>query len=255
MIMRIILSAIFAGMMLSAAGSGTYPLFSEDLSFYQSHDNGAAADLCIGKPNNIWKNGKIVYQKGLRGKALLCGKNGAVLRYFRKGNMNFDQPGTIVFFYKPVNWEQDKVNKWPRLFFWGIESAHGYIGLQGANDPKNLCMCDRPFHLMLLYGKRLPSKVFGLPAPGAKGCTGWHMMAFAWAGEKLFLKFDKTTMKQFDFPNQLTEKDFPADNFSIGSASCWSWLQDEFAIYSRKLSDEELNEIYEATINNKDIEK
>ena len=74
------------------------------------------------------------------------------------------------------------------------------------------------------------------------------MISFAWAGDKLYLKFDKEDLKQFEFPQQLKESDFPANDFTIGSASIWRYLMDEFMIYNRKLSDNELNSIFDALI-------
>lgn len=232
---------------LAASGQDPHhPPFSEDITFYQSFDNGEEADLSVGKPRVIWKSGEIRFEEGLRGKALVCGSNGGKLRFNRAGNLNFDKPGTIVCFYRPINWETEK--NLPRLFLWGIESASGYIGFQGANDPKKVCMCRRPFQLMLLYGKRLPQKVYSIPAPGEKGCSGWHMLAFSWAGDQLFLKWDREPAKLFANGLPLTDNDFPDDHFSIGSSDLWKYLLDDFIVYGRKLSNDELNQLYDDTI-------
>ena len=163
--------------LLPVCAQERFPLFSEDLSFYQGFEDSIDADLSAGREKPVWKAGTPRFESGLRGRALFCGKGGAKLRYQRNDNLNFDRPGTIVFFYRPLNWETEK--NLPRLFFWAIESGKGYIGLQGANDPKNICMCERGFHLMLLYGKRLPVKVYPTPPTGKKGWSGWHMLGFS----------------------------------------------------------------------------
>lgn len=246
--MRFATAIVLASLpVLAAAGQDPrYPPFSEDITFYQSFDNGEDADLSAGKPKVIWKSGDVRFEKGLRGKALFGGRNGGKLRFSRTGNLDFDKPGTIVCFYRPVGWEAEAA--FPRLFLWGIESSSGYIGLQGANDPKTVCMCQRPFQLMLLFGKRLPQKAYSIPAPGKKGCSGWHMLAFSWAGNQLFLKWDREPAKLFANGLPLADKDFPDDHFSLGSSDHWNYLLDEFIIYGRKLSNDELNQLYDDSI-------
>lgn len=233
-----------------AAPGKIWPLFDENLTFYQSFNDGDSADICQSNPKPVLRLGKSAFADGLYGKAMICGKGGGALRYQRKGNMNFDNPGTVVFFYKPLDWEKDHNGKLPRCNFWAIESMKGYIGVQGANDPKNICMCERQLHIMLLYGKRIKNTVltFNPVTPNTQRCKNWHMISFAWAGDKLYLKFDKEDLKQFEFPQQLKESDFPANDFTIGAASIWRYLMDEFMIYNRKLSDNELNSIFDALI-------
>ena len=232
--------------LLPACAQERFPLFSEDLSFYQGFEDSIDADLSIGRETPVWKAGTPHFQSGLRGRALFCGKGGAKLRYQRKGNLNFDRPGTIVFFYRPLNWEAEK--NLPRLFFWAIESGKGYIGLQGANDPKNICMCERGFNLMLLFGKRLPVKVYSTPPTGKRGCSGWHMLAFSWAGDQLFVKWDDQPSRVFTNGMALKDADFPENSFSIGSDAHWNYLLDDFMIYARRITDQELNQLYQANM-------
>ena len=232
--------------LLPVCAQERFPLFSEDLSFYQGFEDSVDADLSAGKEKPVWKAGTPRFESGLRGRALFCGKGGAKLRYQRKDNLNFDRPGTIVFFYRPLNWETEK--NLPRLFFWAIESGKGYIGLQGANDPKNICMCERGFHLMLLFGKRLPVKVYSTPPTGKKGCSGWHMLAFSWAGDQLFVKWDDQPSKVFANGMALQDSDFPENSFSVGSDSHWNYLLDDFMVYARRITDEELNQLYQANM-------
>ncbi len=239
-----ILFILFAA--LTCMAQEQFPLFSEDLSFYHGFEDSATADLALDKETPIVKMGTVKFAPGLRGKALVCGKDGAKLRFRRGENLNFDRPGTIVFFYKPVDWEKEE--KYPRLFLWGIESNKGYIGLQGANDPKNICMCQRQFHLMLLFGKRLPVKVHVTPAPGKKGCSGWHMLAFSWAGNQFFIKWDDQPAKTIANGLALQESDFPEQSLSIGSNSHWKYLMDDFMIYKRRLAEDELNQLFYANM-------
>ena len=136
------------------------------------------------------------------------------------------------------------VQKLQRMFIWGIESSQGYIGIQGANDPKNLCMNDREFHLMFLYGKRIPSATYCIPPPGAAGRDGWHMIALSWAGAEYAFKWDHRPLLKFNHPMQVKDSDFPCPVFSIGSASAWNYLLDDVVIYKRRLSNDELDALF-----------
>ena len=237
------LAAIFL-LSLGAMAQMNFPPFSPDLSFYHSFDEGAEADLALGGEKVVWKSGTVHFAEGRRGGlALVCGKGGALLRFSRRGSLDFSRPGTIVVFYRPLGWEEQTKERWPRLFLWGIESNQGYIGLQGANDPKDRCMCERPFHLMLLYGKRLPNAAYSIPAPGKTGCAGWHFLAFTWAGAELSVKYDAQPPRHFSHPLPLQENDFPCTHFSIGSSSHWKYLLDDVIIYRRRLSPDELEQI------------
>ncbi len=235
-------------MLLGASAQELFPPFSGDLSFYHGFEDSAVADLTLGSEKSILTLGKLRFEAGLHGKALFCGAGGAKLRFQRAGNLNFDSPGTIVFFYKPIEWEGDVEKKFPRLFFWAIESNKGYIGLQGANDPKNICMCQRDFHLMLLFGARLPSKTYVFPRPGEAGCKGWHMLACSWAGEQFFVKWDKLPAKAVSNGMAVQESDFPANSFSLGNNTHWRYLMDDFMIYKRRLTDDELNQLYDQAL-------
>ena len=104
-------------------------------------------------------------------------------------------------------------------------------------------MCERPFHLVLLYGKRLPSATYSIPPLGKIGCSGWHFLAFTWAGSEFSVKWDDRPLRHFSHPLPLQQSDFPATHFSIGSSSLWKYLLDDVIIYRRRLSFEELEQI------------
>ena len=70
------------------------------------------------------------------------------------------------------------------------------------------------------------------------------MISFSWAPGQISVKFDQDTEKSYPVPFDLTEADFPAVSFSIGSNVHWEYYLDEFTVYRRRLSDAELSEIY-----------
>ncbi len=222
-----------------------FPPYAADITFYHSFDTGPEADLALGGEKVVWHAGTIKFADGMRGgKALVCGAGGALLRFNRKDTMNFDHPGTIVLFYHPLDWEAQTAKNLPRMFLWGIESSQGYIGIQGANDPKSRCMNDREFHLMFLYGKRIPSATYCIPPPGAAGRDGWHMIALSWAGAEYSFKWDQRPLLKFTHPIPVKDSDFPCTVFSIGTASAWNYLLDDVIIYKRRLSNDELDALF-----------
>lgn len=240
----LLVTFLFAEIVLCAPGD--YPLFSDDITFFQSFDDGKEADISCGKSMPINVFGKLEFAPGIRGKALQCGVSGGALRYSRKGNFEPGEPFTIVLFYQAQEWEKEATN--PRWFLWAIDANKGYIGLQGANDPKTICICERPFHYMLLFGSRVPSKVLEFPKIGKVACSGWHMVAMSVSGPEVRLKWDNRQSQRRDQQLTLTPEDFPADYFTFGSSAHWKYLLDEFTVYKRNLSDEELDTIFNTVI-------
>ena len=238
--------SLLAALSVTVLSAQYTPLFHDDLSFYLNFENGKTAAISNGDANAKDQYGTIKFENGLSGNAFYCGSDGGHLRYSTEDNIDFDNPGTIVVFFKGINWHQEK--NFSRLMLWGIESSKGYIGVQGANDPKNICTCERPFHLMILYGKRIPDRTYELRVTQKRDCNAWNMLAFSWAGDKVYMKYNKEPMKEFAHPMGLKNDDFPFKQFSVGRHTQWKYLLDEFMVYSRKLSDDELNQIYDSLI-------
>ena len=242
----LVVFAALCSLGLPAQGPVSEPKFEEDVSFYISFDDETPnADITDGKdkPMAILGKKKCVFGDGIRGKALLCGQNGSAVRFFRKGNLDFDKSGTIVFFYKGAF---KSLTSGPRVFFWGIDSSRGYVGQQLSNDPKNVCPCKRNLHTVYLFGKRIKNKILGTKLSGGEaGCEKWHMISFSWAPGQISIKYDNEPGKSYQVPFNMTNADFPADQLTIGSSSHWEYYLDEFTIYNRRLSDSELAEIYQ----------
>ena len=233
---------IAAVSMLEANEIIHYPEFEDSVSFYASFDRSTpAADMSFGeeKPHNVI--GKLNFADGIRGKAMLCGPDGARVRYLRKNNITFDRPGTLVFFYKGIDWH---VPKKQAVFFTAVESSKGFIGLQIPAWTPTTCPCKMPLHVMFLYGKRIPNKTISAPISDGKGCDKWHMIAFSWSPGQLRVNADNRPGKTFNIPFDMTDADFPLDVFSIGSHLHWKYLLDEFTVYNRRLSDSEILQIY-----------
>lgn len=238
----IFLMLVTAAFVLAAKDTIYYPEFEDSVSFYASFDRGTPdADMSFGEEKPANKIGKLNFADGIRGKALVCGQNGSRVRYFRKKNISFDRPGTLLFFYKGLDWHTPRKQG---LFLFGIESSKGFLGLQLPAWGATPCPCKLPLHIMFLYGKKIPRKTFPAVISDGKGCDKWHMLAFSWSPGQLRVNADDRAGKTFKVPFDMTDADFPLEVFSIGSHLHWRYLLDEFTVYNRRLSDTELADIY-----------
>jgi len=123
----------FGGLNLCAE----WPRFAGNAVFWISFDDETAlADMAAGDHRPIGVSGNLNFVPGVRGKALQCGKGGAKLNFPRLKNLDFDGSGTILFFYRPMDWEQNIPG--PRLSFFSIESTTGFMDIRLGNDPKNI---------------------------------------------------------------------------------------------------------------------
>lgn len=244
---KIFVLSVFCAAFILAAETINYPVFDKDASFYLPFDRANAhAEISSGEYKPFAVIGKELYAEGLRGKALVCGKGGAGLRFKMKKNLTFDRPGTLLFFFKGIDWEK---SKGARVFFTGIEASSGYWGLQFDYGPRNLCPCRRNLNLATLYSKKVPNRTFSLLKPMVpKSCDKWHMIALSWAPGQLRINFDDQPGKTFEIPFDFTDDAFPAGGFSVGCNRDWKYLIDEFTIYNRRLTQGEIVEIYKKLI-------
>ncbi len=246
--MKKITFLLFFCLVLSAGAEEiNYPLFDDAVSFYLPFDrSNADAEISSGDFKPFLTLGKPVYSAGLRGKALVCGAEGGAFRYRMKKNLTFNRPGTLLFFFKGIDWEQ---HQWSRVFFTGIEASSGYWGLQMSYGPKNICPCQRNLSLATLYSKKVPDKNFSIIKPMTpKSCDKWHMIAFSWAPGQLRINFDDKPGKIFDISFEFSDEAFPAGGFSVGFSREWKYLIDEYTIYNRRLTQAEITEVYNTMI-------
>jgi hypothetical protein len=220
-----------------------FPPAGDALRFELDFDrSGTQAGLSEGSAKPIHVFGTVSLRDGLLGKALFCGEGGAKLRFATAENLDFDKPGSLSFWFFPLDWDADHRY---RCFFFGTESSQGYFGIQQANDPKSHKPYDRALHLMILHSKTLASAVFALPPFGKNGLGRWHLIAANWDANSVALSLDGQEFSVWQLKGQLDRKAIPSDHFSVGSDQHWNYLLDEFRIYSRKLTAQEVQNIYQ----------
>ena len=230
-----------------AQGLLPMPKYPADISFYVSFDDCTPnADICEGREKPVDVFGKKVYRDGLRGKAFLCGEGGGGIRFERKDNLVIGPSGTVLFFIKG-----DFKNgvKGKSIFFWGIDSSKGFLGQSISGNPQAVCPCERELVTSFLYGKKIPNKSFCTAnSEGSVGCGKWHMYAFSWAPGQISIKYDLNPSQNYPVNFDMSEEDFPANHFTFGKSGSWNFLLDEIAVYKRRLSDAELDDVYKLYI-------
>ena len=220
-----------------------YPEYEDSVSFYASFDTETTvADICDGYKKPRSTAGKVQFADGVRGKALVCGANGAGLRYERKDNINFTRPGTLLFFFKGIDWE---TNKGLRIFFTGIEAGNGFLGFQTPARPIDVCPCNRFLNIAFMYNKKVPDKTFLAKMPGGTAeCGKWHMIAFSWTHDQLRVNMDNLPGTVFRLDFTFNDELFKYGLFSVGHHLNRKYLLDEYTVYNRRLNDGELADIF-----------
>lgn len=228
----------------AAAGfAGDIPVAQEALSFKVDFDGNCEATIANGKAKAHEVRGKAQYLPGVKGQALVSGKGNACVIYECKDNLDFDKPGTVLLFFKAnSDWHK---NPQPGITLWGLGNNNGYICVRIPNVPKNVCPCRRRFELLTLSIKGRKDKAYTLQMPAlSRICRNFHMISIAWAGDQLFMSCDGQPYRSFKQPRPLANADFTVKRFAVGHAYS-NFLVDDFRIYSKKLSDAEIQKIWE----------
>lgn len=220
----------------------TWPPGGDALLFELDFDrSGVQAGISGGRRQPLQVFGTPEWRPGLRGQALLCGAGGAKLRFATAGNLDFDRPGSVSFWFCPLDWDADYRY---RTFFFGTESSQGYFGIQQANDPKHLKPYDRDLHLLILYSPVIRATTLALPPFRRAGLRQWHLVAAAWDGRRVFLSLDGAPFSSWELSAPVSRSALPSAHFSVGADSEWNYLLDEFRIYGRRLGDAEVQAIF-----------
>lgn len=235
---------LFVSSIIQITAQAHLPIASENIVFeinFDSKDTGA--DISVGKPDVTATLGRVQLKKSPWGTALYCGANGAKLRYKIKGNVDFSGGGTVILWFKPLNWRQVS-SKHPRVFFFGVESSKGFLGVQISNGPKSRNILERKIRMLLLYFKAIPATIMNLNDITPAGDNRWQMLAITWSKNELGLSLNGAPFAIKKIAGELKQEYFTGRSFSLGSNVGANYLLDMFRIYNRRLADQELKDIY-----------
>ncbi len=238
----LLLLLIFPLILLSAQPK--LPVASENIIFEtEFKDKDVTADISEGSPDISLKLGKVILKDSPWGKALYCGKGGAKLRYEIAKNVEFWNKGTAILWFRPLDWSKVSLQH-SRVFFFGVESSKGFLGVQVSSGPKSQNILERNIRILLLYFKHIPSTTMSINGPAAPGDNKWHMLAVTWSKNEIGLSLDGAPFALKKINGELKKEYFQCPSFSIGSDVGANYLLQMLRIYNCRLNNQDLKNIY-----------
>jgi len=227
--------------------------FAEDCSFHLTFDHGDVnADIAVGenKGCEIPVNKMAVLKKGVKGSALLLGgKSIRGVAFKAEGNFSYTRPGTLSMWVQPVKWTRgDALPSDPKhptrklvtyaIFFMTPYSGKGYVGIERMTSPYPT----RPDRLLFWSAmfEKVPNTSIRPQIDWADG--GWRHVALTWKGQEIALYMDGERAGSVFLKTRIKD-DGHIQEFRIGQTT-EPTLVDEVAIYSRALSDKDVEELY-----------
>lgn len=228
-------------------------LFSDELEdslkFSVPYDGSPDAVLAEGAAKGA-PAGKVQYIDGIYSKAIISGKNACAVRYMKADNLDFDNPGTITLWFKI---DCPHGTPGPAIPFFGIGNSadKGILMLTILNDPMKICPCRRQIGFLFISQQR-KSKAYVVNSGEKRICSGWHLLSGAWSGNRLYVSLDGSPYRSFELEKPLSNAEFEyCKRFAIGANyDKWQFSIDEFRIYGKRLSDDEINSLYDNGMKN-----
>jgi hypothetical protein len=158
------------------------------------------------------------------------------------GNLDFDKPGSVSFWFYPEKWNSRENES--RAFFFGTECSKGFLGIQVDNAPKGAYPLDRQFTLVLLYFPEIPSVILSIPPIGVTAADKWHLIVTAWTKNTIYMSMDGKLYVSKKLAGELRNELFPLKTFSLGTEMSHTYRLDEFRIYRKKLDEREIQDLW-----------
>ncbi len=230
-------------------------LMKDNCIFKVSFDKGDInADIALGKEAGTAKGDNApVFQDGIRGKALLINKKSATeVSYSSSSNFILSKPGAISFWVQPVKWLRG--DELPDLFGGkpGEKTQIG-MGFFQTSMPKACFVIKRQTTWDINRDKSDRLLVYSAAFNGIRdirlwytnmiwGEGEWHHLTLTWSRQDIVLYIDgkRVGHTAIEKPMEITP-----DMFTLGSQYGCSILLDEFCIFSKQLSDEDVKLVYD----------
>jgi len=223
----------------------TLERFSDDILFYKSFDDDSpVADMAVGeaKPHKV--NGTLRLKPGLWGQAMLFGDGeGAELQYAMARNMPVPRPGALSFWICPSGWKRAADE--PSVYFF-LASCAGTICLQRQGELEG---GRRRQNCFILTCHGLPG-IPNITASTADDATRkwrngeWHLVVITWRPSLLEAYLDGEALPSIALKRPIRLDEFAKGGFRLGTLKGEPTLVDDFAIYRRPLSAEEVRELW-----------
>ena len=246
----LVLGAIIAPAITFADNSADS--LDENVAFYCSFDGSVEPDQARGSDKIIVGNfdkNRFSYIDGVNGKAVLGGDNVQSLRFKIKENVDFAAPGSVVMWFNPVDWQVQTPDtptqgqtKWKKTYAAGFFSTSyhpkGYIVLQRTSSHVPGNMNDV---IMLVFPCFTDIKKSNVNREVKLDKNTWHQLAMTWDGLNYIVYMDAKEILRTSVPYKLTAEKLHQD-FVLSQAKGLAY--DEFTIYDKQLSAEEITSLY-----------
>ncbi len=223
--------------------------FADSITFYADfNDAELAASMARGEAVPVRVRGEPRFEDGFFGRALLLGKGtDAVISYALRDNVDFTRPGTLSFWVCPVGWDREQIGRRP---FFSINAA-GNASLQflrwGSMIGRNQDRLRDAFFLFILNFRDMQAPY---PRSGVSGLNDgmWHCVVITWDDDAISLYVDGVVSQRSEWSRPFDARDFPPEadlTLDLGGAGIDNTLLDAFTVYDRRLSDDEIREIFQ----------
>ena len=250
--------------MLLAAANPVVSMFPQNVTFHAGFDDGTVEAAVGMTPDHSrsWKNYALC--EGLFGKGLSRGQVGYSQNQ-EQPLIDGDRPGTVVLWVR-LNREQEPEIRGSRISRW--EGGNTYFGVSGTNGTRLLVMksADTRWNegMACLYVCRqddfgkLSTRMVSARLSYADWETGtWRMIAAAWTADKLYVSVDGKPFAErpYDFSlgklagSVCVKTSYWDEKRDRNATSLSSSTIDEVTVFNRKLTNAEIDSIYENTKN------
>jgi len=249
---------LLGGTLRLSANDSLESLMNDYCIFKVSFDKGDVnADIAAGREMGTAKGDNApAFQDGIRGKALLVNKTSVTeVSYSSSNNFILSKPGAISFWIQPVQWLRG--NDLPDLPGGkpGQKIQDG-MNFFGTSMGKACFAIKRQTTHDITRGKNDRLLVYSSDFNGIRdirlwykdmiwGEGEWHHLVLTWSRTDIVLFIDgkRVGQKAIEKPMEITP-----DTFTLGSQYGTSILLDEFYIFSKQLTDEEVKLLYTGDI-------
>jgi len=225
-------------------------ILNESILFYAGFDHDSAqVDLALGAPDPIQISGELRFVEGHIGRGLVIdsGGGGATVRYPGQHNMDLRKAGAVSFWVRPLEWTPVSAAKRGYAIFFQVVrhpsvfviERMGFDRETGREDSLVAGFFDLP------KTKRLSVALAGTASWNRED---WHLVVVNWDDFGLSASLDGTPFVHRSSPTRLetarfAEADLPIP-FQLGGSSSETSVIDEFAIYHRPLTHEEVQRLW-----------
>lgn len=208
----------------------------EGLLFHLDFDDTLSAAVAGGAADVVKVPEQIEFQEGVKGRAVVLGDPSARrLQYRHDGNLDMAQ-GTISFWVKPMDWgERDAL-----LFQMGI-STEGYFGLQvigSSGKMPRLMFFSQNFHVQ----ERENESIWG---DSEWNDDRWRHVLLTWSENTVKLYTDRGLAGEATLSKPYESGEITWSYFYLGGSKTRT-VMDEFRIWNRALSEEEIINLQQA---------